>query len=67
MKVKNLLNQPLELDFGKEVYRFNAREEKDIPDKYVENRTFKRNEKDLHVLVKPKITKEKASDTETEK
>lgn len=68
MKVKNLLHQPLELDFEKdEVIRFNAREIKEIPDKYAEHKVFKRNENDLQVIVKPKVTKEKATDPQPEK
>lgn len=68
MKIKNLLHQPLELDFGeKEVYRFNAREVKEIPDKYANHKVFKRNEKDLLILVKPKATKQNATDTQTQK
>lgn len=63
MKVKNLLHQPLELDFGKgeAVVRFNARETKEIPDKYAEHKTFKRNENDLQIIVKPKAVKETAT------
>ena len=68
MKVKNLLHQPLELDFGpKAVYRMEARAEIEIPDKYAEHKTFKRNEKDLDILVKPKASKAKDTDTQTEK
>ena len=67
MKVKNLLHQPLELDFGMdEVIRLNAREVKDIDDNYATHKVFLRNAKDLQVLVKPKAVKEKASDAQTE-
>lgn len=63
MKVKNLLHQPLELDFGKDeaVIRFNARETKEVPDKYADHKVFKRNEGDLQVLAKPKTAKETAT------
>lgn len=50
MKVRNLLYQPIELDFGKDVYRFNAGETIDIPSKYKGHATFKLNAKAVTVL-----------------
>lgn len=62
MQVKNLLHQPLELDFGKsDVFRFNAREVKEIPDKFEAHPTFQRNSKDLQVIAKTKTTKDKVN------
>lgn len=62
MQVKNLLHQPLELDFGKSaVIRFNAREVKEVPDKYESHPTFQRNAKDLQVIAKPKTAKDKVN------
>ena len=66
-KVKNLLHQPLILDFGKEVIRFNAREEKTVKDDYLTTPTFKRNEKDLFVFVEPQVAKDAAVDTKPKK
>lgn len=63
MKVKNMLFQPLELDFEKDyVVRLNARDEGEIKDKYVDHPVFKRNKKDLQILTQPKAKKEKATD-----
>lgn len=67
MEVKNLLHQPLELDFGKEVIRFKAREIREVADKYANHEVFKRNASDLHVFAKPKAVKEKAIDVQTKK
>ena len=68
MKVKNLLFQPLELDFGKgEVVRIVGREQVEIDDKFASHPVFLRNAKDLQVITKPKVVKEKANDTQTEK
>lgn len=68
MKVKNLLFQPLELDFGKgEVVRILAREHAEIEDKFANHTAFLRNEKDLQIVTKPKVVKEKALDVQPEK
>ena len=68
MKIKNLLHQPLELDFGKgEVIRINAREARDIDDKYASHEVFLRNSGELLVITKPKVVKEKATDVQPEK
>lgn len=63
-KVKNLLHQPLVLDFGGKIgsVRFNAREIKPVDDKLLEHPSFKLNAKDLQVLVEPKIVTKEASD-----
>lgn len=49
-KVKNLLYQPLVLDFKEISVRFNSREIKEIDDKYLKTKEFKRNAHDLLVL-----------------
>jgi hypothetical protein len=67
-KVKNLLHQPLVLDFSKdEVVRFNAREVKTVKDGLLKTPVFKRNEKDLLILAEPQVVKEIVSDTKTKK
>lgn len=67
-KVKNLLHQPLVLDFSKDyTVRFNARETKEVNDKFVKSDVFKQNEKDLLILAEPQVVKETTTDTKTKK
>lgn len=67
-KVKNLLHQPLILDFSKDYsVRFNAREVKDVKDSVLKTDVFKRNSKDLLVLTETKAETEATTDKKPKK
>jgi hypothetical protein len=63
-KVKNLLHQPLVVDFGKNIgsIRFNPRETKSVKDNLLKHPSFKLNANDLQVLVEPKIVTKEVTD-----
>ena len=68
VKVKNLLHQPLVLDFDKDnVVRLNARAVGEIDSKFINSPVFLRNEKDLLILAEPQVVKEATSDTKEKK
>jgi hypothetical protein len=68
MKIKNLLHQPLELDFQDKVYRFQPRELKEnVEEKYLDHPVLKRNKENIKVFPQPKPAKVKDKDKEQEK
>jgi hypothetical protein len=62
--VKNLLHQPLVVDFGKGKgsIHFKARETKPVDEKLLDHPSFLRNKRDLQILVEPKIVTKEVTD-----
>lgn len=68
VKVKNLLYQPLVLDFGKNsVVRINGRETVEVKDAFIGSPVFERNAKDLEIIAQPKTQPKEATDVKPKK
>jgi len=67
MKIRNMLQQPLELDFGEDVYRISATETGEIDDKYKDHSVLERNAENIQIFVEKDKPKEKAIEKKSDK